>query len=57
MSPVLAHPIGSATIGDRLVRDQPADGSRLELIMGHFHVTPLPSGRHQWVTAPSCGQC
>lgn len=43
--------IGPDTIEDWLAQDPPEDGSRLELIMGYFHVVPPPSGRHQFVGA------
>lgn len=49
-SPLL-HPIGPDTVDDWLAQDPPLDGSRLELIMGYFHVVPPPSGRHQSVNA------
>jgi Uma2 family endonuclease len=48
MSAALDHPmIGPVTIKDWLAMDPPRDGSRLELIFGHLHVSPAPSGEHQ----------
>ncbi|WP_211764133.1 Uma2 family endonuclease [Kutzneria sp. CA-103260] len=47
MSAALAHPIGPNTIEDWLAMDPPADGSRIELIWGYFHVSPAPMGQHQ----------
>lgn len=48
MSAALDHPmIGPVTITDWLAMDPPRDGSRLELIFGHLHVSPAPSGEHQ----------
>ncbi len=44
------HPLGPMTVDDWLVEDPPADGSRLELILGYLYMTPLPSGPHQNVT-------
>lgn len=48
MSVALEHPIGPTTVDDWLAREHPADGSRLELILGYLHVSPPPSGRHQY---------
>jgi hypothetical protein len=48
VSAALAHPIGQHTIEDWLAADQPEDGSRLELILGYFHVSPAPSMHHQF---------
>jgi hypothetical protein len=48
VSAALAHPIGQNTIEDWLAADQPEDGSRLELILGYFHVSPSPSVQHQF---------
>lgn len=48
VSAALAHPIGQHTIEDWLAMDQPEDGSRLELILGYFHVSPSPSVHHQF---------
>ncbi|CRK61262.1 protein of unknown function DUF820 [Alloactinosynnema sp. L-07] len=39
--------IGPLTVDDWLAADPPIDGSRLELIVGHLHVTPARSGEHQ----------
>ncbi|HVW40811.1 MAG TPA: Uma2 family endonuclease [Amycolatopsis sp.] len=43
--------LGPATIEDWLAVEEPADGSRLELILGYYAMTPPPSGSHQDVTA------
>jgi Uma2 family endonuclease len=40
--------VGPHTVEDWLASDPPADGSRLELILGYFHVTPAPGGEHQF---------
>lgn len=48
MSVAYEHPIGPTTVDDWLAQDHPADGSRLELIFGYLHVSPAPSGRHQY---------
>jgi Uma2 family endonuclease len=48
VSAALEHPIGPTTIDDWLAQDFPPDGSRLELIFGYIHVSPSPSGRHQY---------
>jgi Uma2 family endonuclease len=42
------HPIGPTTVDDWLALDHPTDGKRLELIFGYLHVSPAPSGRHQY---------
>jgi Uma2 family endonuclease len=39
--------IGPHTVEDWLDLPPSEDGSRIELIFGHFHVTPPPSGVHQ----------
>jgi Uma2 family endonuclease len=39
--------IGPHTIEEWLDLPSPEDGSSVELIFGHFHVTPAPSGEHQ----------
>ncbi|RDI69472.1 Uma2 family endonuclease [Nocardia pseudobrasiliensis] len=44
------HPLGPTTVEDWLAEDQPADGSRLELILGHLYMTPPPTGSHQHAT-------
>jgi len=50
VSAALQHPmIGPHTVEDWLALDPPVDGSRLELIFGHLHLTPAPSGEHQHV--------
>jgi len=48
VSAALQHPIGPYTVEDWLAMDPPPDGSRLELIYGYLHVTPPPSGQHQF---------
>ena len=48
MSVAYEHPIGPTTVDDWLTREHPTDGSRLELIFGYLHVSPAPSGRHQY---------
>lgn len=48
MSVAFEHPIGPTTVYDWLTREHPTDGSRLELIFGYLHVSPPPSGRHQY---------
>lgn len=48
MSAALPHSIGPDTVDDWLAQEPPSDGSRLELIMGYFHLIPPPSGRHQY---------
>ncbi|SDN13962.1 Putative restriction endonuclease [Lentzea albidocapillata subsp. violacea] len=48
MSTALQHPlIGPYTVEDWLALPTPVDGSRLQLIFGHLHLTPAPSGEHQ----------
>jgi Uma2 family endonuclease len=42
------HSIGPTTVDDWLAQECPEDGSRLELIFGYLHVSPAPSGRHQY---------
>lgn len=51
MSAALQHPLGPYTVEDWLAMDRPADGSRLELILGYLHVTPPPSGKHQYASS------
>ncbi|GHF74306.1 Uma2 family endonuclease [Amycolatopsis bartoniae] len=41
------HPLGPATVEDWLAADTPVDGSRLELILGYFAMTPPPTSGHQ----------
>lgn len=48
MSVAYEHPIGPNTVDDWLTREHPTDGSRLELIFGYLHVSPAPSGQHQY---------
>src|SRR5688500_13603757 len=48
---VLQNPmIGPHTVEEWLDLPFPEDGSSIELIFGHFHVTPPPSGEHQFAT-------
>jgi Uma2 family endonuclease len=47
VSVAFEHPIGPTTVDDWLTQEHPADGSRLELILGYLHVNPPPSGQHQ----------
>ncbi|WP_260192651.1 Uma2 family endonuclease [Actinophytocola gossypii] len=44
----LDHYIGPNTVDDWFARDHPTDGSRLELVYGHLHTSPPPSGQHQY---------
>jgi Uma2 family endonuclease len=44
----LAHPIGGQTVRDWLEAEAPADGSRLELIWGYWHMAPPPGMPHQY---------
>lgn len=49
MSAAIEHAmIGPYTVEDWLALEPPVDGSRLELLLGHLHMTPPPSGRHQF---------
>jgi hypothetical protein len=46
-----AYPwLGPHTVEDWRNADPPDDGGRLELILGHWHVSPAPGGPHQWAT-------
>ncbi|WP_216213965.1 Uma2 family endonuclease [Amycolatopsis aidingensis] len=45
------HPLGPLTIEDWLATASPTDGSHLELVLGYRHVTPPPSGSHQYAVA------
>ncbi|NKQ57115.1 Uma2 family endonuclease [Amycolatopsis sp. K13G38] len=47
--------LGPTTVEDWLAAEEPADGSRLELILGYYAMTPPPSGSHQDVTAELTG--
>jgi Uma2 family endonuclease len=47
--------LGPVTVEDWLAAEAPADGSRLELILGYFAMSPPPSGFHQDVTAELTG--
>ncbi|MFD0199162.1 MULTISPECIES: Uma2 family endonuclease [Saccharothrix] len=49
MSAALQHPIGPHTVEEWLALPPSEDGSRTELILGHFHVSPAPSYLHQLV--------
>jgi Uma2 family endonuclease len=49
VSAALQHPIGPHTVEDWLALPPSGDGSRIELIQGHFHVSPAPSYPHQLV--------
>lgn len=40
--------LGPHTVEDWRNADPPDDGGRLELILGHWHVSPAPGGPHQW---------
>ena len=51
MSTALERPIGPTTVDEWLTMDHPSDGSRLELIYGYLHVSPAPSGLHQYAVA------
>lgn len=51
MSAAIEHPIGPYTVEDWLALDPSVDGSRLELILGYLHVTPAPTGEHQWAAS------
>jgi Uma2 family endonuclease len=51
VSAALQHPLGPHTLEDWLAMDRTADGSRLELIYGYLHVTPPPSGQHQYASS------
>jgi Uma2 family endonuclease len=49
VSAALQHPmIGPYTVDDWLALPPSVDGSRLELIFGYLHVSPAPSGEHQY---------
>ncbi|MBB5806183.1 Uma2 family endonuclease [Saccharothrix ecbatanensis] len=43
------HPVGPHTVEEWLALPPSEDGSRTELILGHFHVSPAPSYGHQLV--------
>ncbi|WP_370947893.1 Uma2 family endonuclease [Amycolatopsis sp. cg5] len=48
----MQHPmIGPYTVEEWLAVDPPVDGSCLELIFGYLHVTPAPSGKHQYAAS------
>ena len=49
MSVAYEHPIGPNTVDEWLAGEHPTDGSRLELIFGYLHVSPAPSGQHQYI--------
>jgi Uma2 family endonuclease len=46
----MIHPLGPTAVEDWLLEDQPADGSRLELILGYLYMTPPPTGAHQYAS-------
>lgn len=46
----LQHPIGPHTVDEWRTAEHPANGGRLELIWGYFHVSPPPGGPHQYAT-------
>lgn len=55
MTAQLAHEVhkprlGPVTVEDWLAKDAPADGSRLELLLGHLTMTPAPMSGHQRVS-------
>lgn len=39
--------IGPHNVDEWLKLPEPADGSMVELIYGHYHLTPRPTGQHQ----------
>ncbi|WP_433265770.1 Uma2 family endonuclease [Actinosynnema sp. CS-041913] len=43
--------IGPYTVEDWLALPSTVDGSRIELILGDLHVTPAPSGGHQYAAS------
>lgn len=48
MSAAVDHGMmGPYTVEDWLAMDPPIDGSRLELLWGHLHMSPAPAGQHQ----------
>ncbi|ONI82603.1 hypothetical protein ALI22I_41920 [Saccharothrix sp. ALI-22-I] len=49
MSAALQDPIGPHTVEDWLALPPSEDGSRTELILGQFHVSPAPTYGHQVV--------
>ncbi|HET9142414.1 Uma2 family endonuclease [Actinophytocola sp.] len=50
MTSAVEHPIGPTTVAEWSKLDPPPDGSRLELLYGHLHVTPPPTGEHQYAS-------
>lgn len=50
MTAALEHPLGPNTVADWRTADHPDDGRRLELILGHFFMSPSPGGPHQYAT-------
>jgi Uma2 family endonuclease len=44
----LQHPIGPHTVDQWRAANHPTDGGRLELIWGHYHVSPPPDGPQQY---------
>jgi len=47
VSAALQHPVGPFTVKDWHALDPRDDGSRLELLWGHWLVSPQPTGHHQ----------
>jgi Uma2 family endonuclease len=47
VSAALQHPVGPFTVEDWQTLNPRDDGSRLELLWGHFLVNPPPTGHHQ----------
>jgi Uma2 family endonuclease len=54
VSAALEHPIGPTTVEEWLAQEHPEDGSRLELIYGYLHVSPPPTGQHQYAGFELC---
>ncbi len=48
MSAALEHILGPHTVAEWRQTDPPTDGARLELILGHFVLSPHPGGPHQF---------
>ncbi|GGP44128.1 Uma2 family endonuclease [Saccharothrix coeruleofusca] len=48
MTALAHHPVGPFTVEDWHALTPRPDGSRLELVWGHFQVTPPPSMHHQY---------
>ncbi|GGM53882.1 hypothetical protein GCM10012275_26240 [Longimycelium tulufanense] len=43
-----AHQLGPHTVAEWLSADQPEDGRRLELLWGHYMMSPAPTKTHQY---------